>query len=823
MRALPILACLLVIAAHGQVLLDQDFNQAALGATLPAGITDNSGWAGATPELSIVETGRPDRGRALEIQIPGFVQLVLGRVPVKKGTGYRVELGIRALGQTPMVVYVRREGTPYTPLFGRDLTAHEAWQDIAFLAQSDADHDRGLLMLRCEGTTAIWIDHFRVVQTEAQPAVQPPPLTGNMVHNSGFELGLEGWFARGDWSVAFGLHGQGAKLAGVGVLSTSWYPVGVGQVYSLAAMAKAEGGPCEVELSVSNWVHLGGGQTEARLKQTIQPGDWQPLETSWTVPFPAGVAAEHPAYYVNVRATVPDGASLTVDEVRFAAGEPADWSPRRPLEIAITDAAAYAVHTVDEPVTLDLLAAGPPPERVDVLRYDEHDQLVATTPISLTRGRGRAELGKLPPGYWRLATGSGRAEEHVAEGELLVSVVPSMPDVPIDDWFLGCHVPGTPQALAAARRCGLRWNRLHDTGTEAKWPSVEPTQGQWTFDDASIQAKAADGSAILASLDRLPAWLSGTAGKTPGAMDYPSLETTLWEQYIGRTVMHWRDTIHAWEVMNEPNYFRGTAPGGMTGPEFYAQLLKAAAKAIRAVDPDAIIVGLGGASIGGFGDWVQGIFAAGGLEACDVVAYHGYGTGSWTAAARPEALAEKTALWRSWMQEQGRVVPLWDTETGIEIRTSSRKYSLPQGAPPLAGATLMPKMIATARAAGVQRMFLYSAHELTHAGSLGLNFVFDFNNQMKAAGVPAAVAAAMLEGRACTGLDRPGDGVIRIRFEGRGERVDVVWTAGEDVRWRPERKPQRVVSSWGRELPVRDWMMVTGEAVYLVTQQHRDR
>lgn len=61
---------------------------------------------------------------------------------------------------------------------------------------------------------------------------------------------------------------------------------------------------------------------------------------------------------------------------------------------------------------------------------------------------------------------------------------------------------------------------------------------------------------------------------------------TWWPSYVSNMVHHYKDRIHHWEILNEPLYIMGYAA--------YTDFLICAATNIRAGDPTAFIVGLGG-------------------------------------------------------------------------------------------------------------------------------------------------------------------------------------------------------------------------------------
>jgi hypothetical protein len=78
---------------------------------------------------------------------------------------------------------------------------------------------------------------------------------------------------------------------------------------------------------------------------------------------------------------------------------------------------------------------------------------------------------------------------------------------------------------------------------------------------------------------------------------YPPKDFAKWADVCCSIIKHYNEEwaggsrydIRYWEIWNEPNW--------QFTPDFYAQLLMAASRAIHRADPQAQIVGLGGASI----------------------------------------------------------------------------------------------------------------------------------------------------------------------------------------------------------------------------------
>ncbi len=120
----------------------------------------------------------------------------------------------------------------------------------------------------------------------------------------------------------------------------------------------------------------------------------------------------------------------------------------------------------------------------------------------------------------------------------------------------------------------------------------------WSRTDTIVQmANEEFGVKILARVDRQPAWATGgrcgvgiEMGPPDNLQDYADFLTALATRYQGR--------IAAYAIWNEPNLARewcGEAPD----PAAYAELLRVAYEAIKAVDPDAIIISGGLSPTGG--------------------------------------------------------------------------------------------------------------------------------------------------------------------------------------------------------------------------------
>jgi len=80
-------------------------------------------------------------------------------------------------------------------------------------------------------------------------------------------------------------------------------------------------------------------------------------------------------------------------------------------------------------------------------------------------------------------------------------------------------------------------------------------------------------------------------------------------------------TIQAWEIWNEPtNFLYGFNNGSAYN---YYLLLKSAYRIIKSINPNAIVIGLGGVYLWNI-NWVKQVINYGGLNYCDVVSLHLY-------------------------------------------------------------------------------------------------------------------------------------------------------------------------------------------------------
>ncbi len=128
-------------------------------------------------------------------------------------------------------------------------------------------------------------------------------------------------------------------------------------------------------------------------------------------------------------------------------------------------------------------------------------------------------------------------------------------------------------------------------------------------------------------------------------------------RYIAESVRHYRNRVTAYHIFNEPLYTFYSLPASLGHTlDDYIRLLKIAYNAIKAEQPDAIVVG--GIGIWADNRWTREFVENGGLKYADVLDLHLYSGGN------PEGLCEPLRkLWER-MKQRGEAKPIWLTELG---------------------------------------------------------------------------------------------------------------------------------------------------------------
>jgi len=783
------------------VIYSQDFEKAPLGADVRGLVRDNT-WTGNKTGYRVVDTEALG-GRALEVTVNTFAQFVLAEpVKVVKGRYYRISGTVASLGAKKFSVILRQGPPPYTAYVSVAENAAEQWKRFDYTIKCGHDAADAGVFVVVNGEGPFWLGELRIEETAEPPARQEVPLAGNMVQNSSFELGWDGWASRDESAYAPGrvpgratldegqAHSgrQSIKLQGYVYLSCPFHPVAIGQQYTVSAWARADF-PADVTLCLF-------GTNYASRTFKLKPGEWTAIEFTHQFAAPVGSAVAQPYASVRVAVSTPPDKGVWVDDISLRAGKSAPYEPRATSELSVgTDRPANLIVAGDK-VTLRVrcarhVADGQQPQtapEVGLEMKDENEQTVRTWPairLSTTQPAANgfvcysAELPgeSLAPGFWRLVTRSGRSPQ--IEGEALINCVPPLPAETPFSWELGTHNCLSPLPLA-----GVRWSRLHDACIATKWQFLEPTKGNWQWAKADEQVKRHldGGFRVLGLLDGVPAWRSKDGKPSNRALSYPDHDLADWGNYVQQVVTHFKGRIDHWEVVNEA-IFSGQGPGGLSNEQWYVELLKVAYRQAKQANPDCVVIAGGGAGAPVKDNgWWRGAIAAGILAHCDAVSYHGYGYAAEQVLAGPQPLLDYMQWIREQMQKAtGRMLPVWDTEVGFSPQTVSLKYWWPQRGPdtPMAAARKAVVCMLAEKAAGVAKTFYYHAFALRLFENGELMMFADINDQLQPAATALAVAMSRVHGLEPAGVEQPAPGttVLCFRTPKGAPEPRTVWAA----------------------------------------------
>lgn len=221
------------------------------------------------------------------------------------------------------------------------------------------------------------------------------------------------------------------------------------------------------------------------------------------------------------------------------------------------------------------------------------------------------------------------------------------------------------RTIAALQGSGAQWIRL-----DISWRKTERTQG--TYNDAelamtdhAIELAEQAGAKIIMAVSETPAWASGST-----QINTPPRELADFAHFVHAMTLRYKGRVAAWEIWNEPNHPRFWNPAPNAAQ--YAQMLKAAAPAVRSADPAAKVL-FAGLAHNDY-PYLQDVYAAAPDigDYFDVMATHPY-----TAAGQAPTIISRQSDGRMTPQtfrayEEVRAVmsahgdnkPIWFTEFG---------------------------------------------------------------------------------------------------------------------------------------------------------------
>ncbi len=192
--------------------------------------------------------------------------------------------------------------------------------------------------------------------------------------------------------------------------------------------------------------------------------------------------------------------------------------------------------------------------------------------------------------------------------------------------FLWGSFDTTARDLKLAKDAGFHWVKQR-----FEWRYVEKNakgQFEWNEPDRLVKAIDDQGLKVIARVDNQPQWASSkiafpASGPPDRMQDWTDFLTALATRYKGR--------IQAYEIWNEPNLDREWGDR-KPSPAEYTAMLKASYQAIKAADPQALVITAGMSPTTTSNDraipdldFYKGMYAAGARGSFDLLGVHAAG------------------------------------------------------------------------------------------------------------------------------------------------------------------------------------------------------
>ncbi|MFQ5578933.1 MAG: cellulase family glycosylhydrolase, partial [Anaerolineae bacterium] len=146
--------------------------------------------------------------------------------------------------------------------------------------------------------------------------------------------------------------------------------------------------------------------------------------------------------------------------------------------------------------------------------------------------------------------------------------------------------PGNvPNNVAPVKNMGFTWVKF-----QMPWKEVEPSPGnlQWGNWDARIDAFAAAGIKVLLSIPKAPDW--ARPGDDDKSVEGPPADPKTYANFVAAVAARYKGKVQAIEVWNEQNLHYEAGGQGRINVDTYMALLKASYAAIKAANPDMVVV-----------------------------------------------------------------------------------------------------------------------------------------------------------------------------------------------------------------------------------------
>ena len=589
----------------------------------------------------------------------GAAQAYVRCPAVKKGQLYTLRAWMRAEGvSAPVRLCIRDIDRPWHFYLCGQQRLTEDWQPVVVIKEADRDGKWVGIYFNFQSAGKVWVDEVSLKEGRhpVQASRQELAATkGNLIQNSGFGLGLQGWTMPEMVAVEEGGLNGGpcAHWLHKGPYMLEGRPVKLkpGQQYTFSAWLRAPNAGTSVRMGLRE---VGGKDTPR--KSVALTAKWQPYSFSFKP-----TCAKNRLYFPHF--SWEKGKDFCIDNVQLEEGDLTEHGPMRSVEAGFDLPRSRRFPTAGEELKVKVNFAtflGPGQALVELVTIDFYGKETIRQTLNSDRGTQEVPMSFDEPGFLTLQLREATEDGTVVHDEAQICVIPKKEADEPNDPFFGCHgtvgTHGEYHAITALAKAGCGNWRLHDLGSYAQWYKAEPEKGKFVWYDEPIKAIRDRGMNVLGVFSRTAPWAARPSDRKRNPHSRPPKDWDDLANYVYRTVDHYKGLIKHWEVWNEPwgeGFWSGT-------PEEYAKLLEIAYAQAKRADPDCVIVG--GCFWPGKVEFTDGALAAGAAKDMDAVSYHHY--------VEPDAMAQgQVKRWYHHIRDKmeaagGRHLPIWMTEGG---------------------------------------------------------------------------------------------------------------------------------------------------------------
>lgn len=230
---------------------------------------------------------------------------------------------------------------------------------------------------------------------------------------------------------------------------------------------------------------------------------------------------------------------------------------------------------------------------------------------------------------------------------------------------------GDAKAVSAITDLGVGWIRV-----DFDWVSMEPTKGQynWAIADGLVAMAVKHQLNVFATLAYAPNWAASSV--QPNDRSGPK-DPADWSRFVQAVVNRYKGKISHWGIWNEPNlthflWFADSTPRAQRIQTYVQTILLPGSQAVKAADPDAVVVALDLAHLGGssfenkahaWQPWLEEVLKQA-KNVIDVISHHTYQS-DYTRTLDGSVWPWEYPSFLATVQAQGATQkPIWITEIG---------------------------------------------------------------------------------------------------------------------------------------------------------------